>query len=655
MFSPVLGYNSDPELAQFVYDLWMWSRLGGAKNASGVPLRLALAGNSFSPEFWKTWHSGLLDMQKQLGFPTLFLTIAPYEWSFPYHEYMEDEMKKLLLARLHMAGPEAMHLAHVLTQTVTGFLTGMNSRSRRQDRCWTEHLLGPKDGTDQSTVLNFFARLEFQDGKRKRHFHQPQDYHGRGTVHLHCLIWLENIKAVKLEEVVCATMPEEGSEMEAVAKSGQLSWTGSGWPVRDEASNYNEDAGILELQHTEEDQEAGLRAFMPEVMAALKCHMDVQSSDGRGMLLRYCATYVPKFSDAFAQEWLNDQASDFAVARRVLSEYHPLEQEMWLQLASFLFRPCVAGGTMRRFVVPSPWVAEPPDAVQKYCTARWRDDGMTLLEFLRKTSKEGKIAKHIRQRMAEEAEDDESLEAFANRCACKGETFIAVVTAMRFSDAFYAQWTVMNVPFRRLADLNFDGLEKVPENFQGFAMALHHAPDFWRDLEQVRADLELAAFAEPFVQSNLAMVEAHTAVVDAYISGELVLGRDEVPVRRVPVHDALPKELHAEQWRVVDAIMTSVEQSVQRGLDGGNVSTREWACLLFWALQGAANRRQCRSQSRGPSLMRPEWSWPALQGCWLQTGGRSFQSSMWTPSTPSSSSTSRSSRRWTACATWISS
>ena len=80
--------------------------------------------------------------------------------------------------------------------------------------------------------------------------------------------------------------------------------------------------------------------------------------------------------------------------------------------------------------------------------------------------------------MAEEAEDDESLEAFANRCACKGETFIAVVTAMRFSDAFYAQWTVMNVPFCRLADLNFDGLEKVPENFQGFAMALHHAPDF---------------------------------------------------------------------------------------------------------------------------------------------------------------------------------
>eukprot|EP00969_Alexandrium_andersonii_P236647 10447181-Alexandrium_andersonii.AAC.1 len=46
------------------------------------------------------------------------------------------------------------------------------------------------------------------------------------------------------------------------------------------------------------------------------------------MLLRYVAGYVPKFSDSFAQEWLNDQASDYAVARRILSECHPLEPEM---------------------------------------------------------------------------------------------------------------------------------------------------------------------------------------------------------------------------------------------------------------------------------------------------------------------------------------
>eukprot|EP00971_Amphidinium_carterae_P229286 4548815-Amphidinium_carterae.1 len=60
------------------------------------------------------------------------------------------------------------------------------------------------------------------------------------------------------------------------------------------------------------------------------------------MLLRYVAGYVPKFSDSFGQQWLCDEASDYAIARRVLSEYHPLEAEMWLQLGAHLFRPCMA-------------------------------------------------------------------------------------------------------------------------------------------------------------------------------------------------------------------------------------------------------------------------------------------------------------------------
>eukprot|EP00969_Alexandrium_andersonii_P114421 5057962-Alexandrium_andersonii.AAC.1 len=61
--------------------------------------------------------------------------------------------------------------------------------------------------------------------------------------------------------------------------------------------------------------------------------MDVQCSDGRGVFLRHVAGYAPKFSGSFAREWLDDQASDYAVARRILSEYRPLEPEMFLQLA----------------------------------------------------------------------------------------------------------------------------------------------------------------------------------------------------------------------------------------------------------------------------------------------------------------------------------
>ena len=88
VMSSVIGYASASELAQFVYDLWLWSSLGGAKHASGVQMRVALAGKPFLPEYWRTRHFALLDLQRQLGYPTLFVTIAPYEWSSPYHAFL---------------------------------------------------------------------------------------------------------------------------------------------------------------------------------------------------------------------------------------------------------------------------------------------------------------------------------------------------------------------------------------------------------------------------------------------------------------------------------------------------------------------------------------------------------------------------------------
>ena len=54
VLGPVIDYGADYELAHFVYDLWMWSVVGGCKNSTRTPLRLALAGRTFSPEFWKT-------------------------------------------------------------------------------------------------------------------------------------------------------------------------------------------------------------------------------------------------------------------------------------------------------------------------------------------------------------------------------------------------------------------------------------------------------------------------------------------------------------------------------------------------------------------------------------------------------------------------
>ena len=528
VMSSVIGYASDYELAQFVYDLWLWSSLGGAKHASGVQMRVALAGKPFSPEYWRTRHFALLDLQRQLGYPTLFVTIAPYEWSSPYHAFLEDELLRTFKTRLHLPGPESFHLAHILTQAALGLVTGWNKKGRGG---WTQHVLSDPSSAAQGSVLNLFGRIEFQDGKRKRGARNERlDYHGSGRPHVHFLVWLRHPESLPWSEIVCGHLPSDNAPLEQIARSSQISWTGSGWPRREASTVWDRTAGRLHLHHPESAWKEGVRAYMPDVLASLKCHMDVQASDGRGMLLRYVAGYVPKFSDSFQSNWLDDVSSDYALARRVLTQYQPLEPEMWLQLGAHLFRQCFAGGGLSRFVVPVPWRDDLPERVQQYMASTWRPQSMTLLTYLRKTNQRGSIHHEYKKAFASiaavEGLGPDDWAAWLAAAPYTGAILVAAVTKSRFNDEYYKQWCLLHVPFRSLADLWHSRLELLPAQFQGrrlrvccvcfvvclllvctrsdavlacgklhagLGMALLRAGDYWRDQPAVRADMELEA------------------------------------------------------------------------------------------------------------------------------------------------------------------
>ena len=366
VLSPVIGYSEAYDLLHFVYDLSMWSTLGATKNsARGIPLRLALQGASFSPEYWRIRHLAVLDLQKQVGLPYLFRTRAPYERSFPYHQWVLDEMAKTGRGRQELPGPETLHMAHVLKELDRGYFTGFNKQTQRADRRWRHHLLGPAEGSAEKTVKTFVSRLEFQDGKRKT---GTQRYHGRGTTHSHSLDFLTNVKDIGLEHKISASVPAKDVDpyTRGIVLDSQLDRRTSGLPVQEEATYWSDEAGKPMLYHTEEDHDLHVRAYFPEALQVTKCHEDVLHSDGKGALLRYVATYQSKFSGGFAGEWLNDDASDYSVARRVLCDHHPLEPEMWLHLAGRHFPQFSMGGSLQPIVAPYPGMKEKPKFVEQY-------------------------------------------------------------------------------------------------------------------------------------------------------------------------------------------------------------------------------------------------------------------------------------------------
>ncbi|CAE7679552.1 Pif1, partial [Symbiodinium sp. CCMP2456] len=396
---------------------------------------------------------------------------------------------------------------------------------------WKDHILASTASEGGSkTVVNYFQRLEFQDGKRKL---ATQDYHGSGRVHVHSLDYLQNVEEIGLEHKMSATVPdaEEQPALRGYMLGRPHGRSDSGWPVEGGESRYDPEDKIVRLHHTEEDKASGHRAFFSETLEVTKCHQDVLHGNGQGLLLKYVATYTPKFSDSFAREWLNDEASAFSVARRVLFDYQPAEPEMWLYLCAQQMPPCRYGGTMVPLIVPWPGMETPPQVVKAYEDSEWRREDMSLLEFCRKTNKNGRIAQWVVklhkaagdvQPADDEATKLRKLRDFANSCPMSGEKLMACDMPSLFNDRWFGQWLALRQPFRCLGDLMLPEVqEKVPPQYVHFTNAVLQYPAYWEDEERVRADLELEAMGNGKIQTFLAKVLAQRALVEKFLSGEL--------------------------------------------------------------------------------------------------------------------------------------
>ena len=77
-------------------------------------------------------------------------------------------MEQLGRRRLQLAGPKALHLAHVLTELFREWVYGGGRKFGDASAAWRSAICGRFERADGTRdKINFVGRLEFQDGKRK--------------------------------------------------------------------------------------------------------------------------------------------------------------------------------------------------------------------------------------------------------------------------------------------------------------------------------------------------------------------------------------------------------------------------------------------------------------------------------------------------------
>ena len=123
---------------------------------------------------------------------------------------------------------------------------------------------------------------------------------------------------------------------------------------------------------------------------------------------------------------------------------------------------------------------------------------------------------------------------------------------------------------------------QVPVQYMYFANTTQQCPDYWENEDSIRADLELEATGNSKVETFLAMVRAHRALVERFLSGDLDKSDDAgvqaaladlglIEGEEDPMFQGL--ELNREQKRLEKALCTQLDRA-KRGRLAAN--DKEW-------------------------------------------------------------------------------
>lgn len=481
-FSPVLDYSFNFSLLQFVFDRWIFKTVTGAinsakifsaKNAQSLAFN-SLQDKSFCKGYWQWQHRYLIDAVRQFGLPDLFITISPSEWSFPLPYWMEDISKMSGRGPTELPCYETTNFMHILEQIIRGYLCGAN------DAKWRKHLLNDSKYTLTSNINTYFYRFEFQK---------------RGTVHVHCLVWLKNIARIRYEHIR-AELPTDDAKLAYFVNKCQLS-NYSPLPLLESKTCITKTGTKqkLNISHPYSAKLKKVRGYIDTVLCSLKSSMDIQTSNGKSMLLKYVSSYVSKANESFHSDvFFCDSLAPSTMAFKYAMSLDICEPEMWALLTNI--KLSWTNATRKKLNIPNTVDGVRTNStVCKYYKREQQYKTLSLLEWLRNVDEKKTIPTEYSKK----------------KVVLVGMRYCSI-----FNNFYFFQFLVANFPHYNIEEILPIDDSHLPQQVLYFNRAVSLMPQFFQSGAVFVSLLESEGHKDHYLKTLTSFVDSLIDVNNLY-------------------------------------------------------------------------------------------------------------------------------------------
>ena len=463
--SSIVDYSLNFDLLSFHFQRWLYKTIMGAIQTSHnnsqetVSAFQALQDKPFSKGYWDWQHRYLIDAVAQFGLPLLFIIISPSEWNFQLKFLLEDICEQTGYSPTNLAFFETIHFLPVLEQIVRGYLCGSN------DSNLTNHLLSYNHSKKQSNIKTYFYHFEFKQ---------------RGTLHIHCLIWLKNFNYIEYKHIR-ADLPQDDPNLLYYVRKCQIA-DKSSLPISALNTHVDNSADepVLKISHPPSAHDIGLHAYVQTLLPVLKSSMDVQTTNGKQMLLKYVSPYVCKAKESFHNDVLYCSTLPPSItAFKYAMSLDIAAPEMWVLLLSR--KISWTNASRKKLAIPStPEIASDNSTIAKYYNWTKDCEHLSLLKWLRLFNECEAIPTQYPQ----------------DKVVLVGLKFLSV-----FNPAYFFQYSFAHYPHRALTDILPSNDTNPPSQIYFFNEALSLMPDTFNDGRSFASQLEVNGHRQYFLDT----------------------------------------------------------------------------------------------------------------------------------------------------------